>query len=357
MSRIHGVVADSVSLVVCGGSGRRGAPPDRAGAHHCPLHRGQVSEVAHHETQPKAICMLLLLASAVLAGCGSTEASRTTADGTAGGGADSGGADSGGADSGGADSGGADSGGADSGGADSGGADSGGADSGPTNYAVELAGSQFSFVDVGNVPIPSDFTLELWVKVETDQPAGEPVILSKETEGDPQNQFRVGLHDGHLVFIMTDATGDSGGMYDGGYLLTTADQVATNVWLHLAITKADSTFVFYLNGSAQTSFTTTVPLSHTGSDAMRLGGHDSAAPNWFHGTVDELRLWREARSKADIVADMLLPIASSRSDFASLGGYWKFDEGTGEEAADARGSWNGTLSSASWVTPGAPLQY
>ena len=230
---------------------------------------------------------------------------------------------------------------------------------GAVNHAVELAGNQFSYVDVGNVPIPADFTLEVWTKVAATQSAGtDHMMIVKDTSFVSENQFRIYLWNGYLMFMMTDPTGQDGGLFTGTTSsLRTAEPVATEVWLHFAITKAGTTFVLYLNGSPQTTATTTVNLSHAGNVTMRFGGRNSVDDTWFHGAVDEVRLWNVARSATDIQADMAHPIASSRADFTSLVAYWKLDEGAGAVTADARGTFYGVLSSSSWLTPGAPLQY
>jgi hypothetical protein len=230
---------------------------------------------------------------------------------------------------------------------------------GAINHAVELAGSQSSYLDVGNVPIPADFTLEVWTRVAASQSSGtDHMMIVKDTSFVSQNQFRVFLRNGYLMFMMSDPTGQDGGLFAGmTSAVRTAEPVATEVWLHLAITKAGTSFVLYLNGSPQTRFTTAVNLSHAGNVTMRFGGRNGTDNTWFRGAVDEVRLWNVARSASDIQADMARSIASSRADFTSLVAYWKLDEGTGALTADARSTFDGVLSSVSWLTPGAPLQY
>src|SRR5581483_327008 len=77
----------------------------------------------------------------------------------------------------------------------------------------------------------------------------------------------------------------------------------------------------------------------------------------FNGSVDEVRVWNAALSQSTIANWMNEPIVSTHPNYASLAGYWKFDEGTGSTTADSSGNNHaGTLvNSPTWITSFASI--
>jgi hypothetical protein len=224
-------------------------------------------------------------------------------------------------------------------------------------HAVELAGSQASYVDVGDVAIPDDFTFEFWLNISPTQPSDvDHIILTKDTDV-LENQLRFGLRDGYLYFAMTNPSGQDGGFWTGtGYALRSTSAPTYDAWTHLAVTKSGQTFVLYVDGAVQMSMTATVAMSHSSSTPLRFGGRNLTTPSWFHGVIDEVRIWNTPRSAAEIASDRVRTIRTTHPAYASLVAYWRLDEGSGATTSDSRGTWDGVLSLATWVTPGAPVQ-
>jgi hypothetical protein len=64
--------------------------------------------------------------------------------------------------------------------------------------------------------------------------------------------------------------------------------------------------------------------THAAQDELWIGSRQATGNNqWFHGAIDEVRVWNVARSGVEIAAAMSVPLAGSEP---GLIGYWRFDE-------------------------------
>ena len=99
---------------------------------------------------------------------------------------------------------------------------------------------------------------------------------------------------------------------------------------------AGSTATVFVNGTAIKGGPFSGNLSIDESElVIGRGDPDYSSGEYFHGAVDEIRIWKVARSQPEIQATM--------SDFISgkepgLVAYWNFDDGT---AQDLSGHGNG----------------
>jgi hypothetical protein len=76
-----------------------------------------------------------------------------------------------------------------------------------------------------------------------------------------------------------------------------------NTWTHVAITYDGATQRIYINGDLVASRAQTGPIA-VGNGALRIGGNNSFANEFFRGMVDEVRIYNRALSAAEIAADM-----------------------------------------------------
>jgi hypothetical protein len=219
-------------------------------------------------------------------------------------------------------------------------------------YAIEVAGTS-SYVLVGDMDIPVNFTIEAWFR--TSMPTKEQVILGKDSNTAGENQWRLGLSEGLLYFMMSDPNGAHGGLWTGFYELKSQAIVPANTWLHAAATKNGNLFTLYLNGVMQAAHTATTTLTHAGAAGLFFGGHTGTLTDYLVGAVDEVRLWSVPRSGSEILGAMDHVVSPSDPSFSNLAHYWQLDEGTGTMTVDLRGSVHGILSQATWITPGAPI--
>lgn len=83
----------------------------------------------------------------------------------------------------------------------------------------------------------------------------------------------------------------------------------------------------------------------------RVAANGTGADGVFAGLIDEVRLWKTARTQAQIQGAMHAEVPSTDPAWSNLQDYWPFDEGNGTMTADRSGGHPGTLvGGPSWVT-------
>jgi hypothetical protein len=91
-------------------------------------------------------------------------------------------------------------------------------------------------------------------------------------------------------------------------LTSSTTALPVNVWTHVAATYDGSQLRVYVNAVQVASVAATGNiLASTG--AMRIGGNTIWANEWFHGIIDEVRIYNRALSPSELEADMAAPIA------------------------------------------------
>jgi hypothetical protein len=217
-------------------------------------------------------------------------------------------------------------------------------------WAVALPTSPASWIEVGALAIPADFTIEAWVFPTA---TGERVIVSKDKNGDGNNQFRLGLSGGKAYFMETDASGNDGGLWkSGAYQLASPSALPLSKWTHVAVTKAGKAFSLLIDGVVVKSFTASATITHAGTQPFRIGAREAA--DALVGAIDEVRLWNVARTADAIACDRARGVGPGTAQYASLVAYWPIDDGSGTKVHDALGLHDGTFSgSPGWSAPGA----
>lgn len=107
--------------------------------------------------------------------------------------------------------------------------------------------------------------------------------------------------------------GDGG--FPSGHARTSSEQWARgtgalplNTWSHVAVTYDGATIRTYVNGvQVGTKAQTGALVSST--QPLRFGG-DAVWPEWFQGTLDEIRVYDRALTAAEIGADMTRPVTT-----------------------------------------------
>ena len=215
-------------------------------------------------------------------------------------------------------------------------------------FALQFKGN---YVDMGSIPIPADFTLEAWINPTS--AGGETYVVAEDERNQGQGEFRLGLADGgKLFFMMSDSSGSSHGLFNNGYALETSSAIPLGVWTHVAVVKNGAAFALAVNGVSAATFAASASFVHGGPAvnfrvASRVDTNGTAPNGTFDGIIDEVRLWSTPRTAAQILQNMSTEIPASS---AGLFAYWRFDEGTGQSAADDKTGYPGTLvSNPQWV--------
>lgn len=206
--------------------------------------------------------------------------------------------------------------------------------SGPTTYATRPL--------ISNVV--DNYTMEIWAKWNGTVPSG--------------NDMQILFYNGHTgnggygILLRPEGTLDIL-MGNTGNLFTSA-KLIPGIWQHIAIVRSAGTSKLYLNGVeyAVTGYLG-VPKNPntTPGNLTSVGGGESNNLK-FYGALDEAKFWTVARTATQIQADMK---NCTEGPATGLLGYWSFNEGAGNTAAD--GSGNGytfNLTDAAWNTLGAP---
>lgn len=192
-------------------------------------------------------------------------------------------------------------------------------ESGSSQYASIVDGSQTG-LDLAN-----DFSIEAWIRLESTGAA--KIIAAKYDLSDRAYSFFVTATNNLQIEVSDDGSNSA-----GHFLRFTTDSAIDNefLWNHVAVTFDISaeTSVFYLNSSVMSN-------SITSGTGIGAGLKNSAAPfslgvwdisgtaaRFFDGKIDDVRVWNDIRSGAEIAANYKTELVGNE---AGLVGYWKLN--------------------------------
>ncbi|WP_016955192.1 PA14 domain-containing protein [Catenovulum agarivorans] len=203
--------------------------------------------------------------------------------------------------------------------------------------ALTLSGSTFAtpkadLPTMNKAVFDGDFTIEFWVNPHDNSTLyGNRVLdisASASNNGNFRNNLLVGLNgEGKKPeFYILDSTINSSDPYPR---LLATQPLADNEWQHIALTfdRSENTATFYINGQfAGARYDMPLPRS-IDRDWSFLGAtfwNDSLGGSSYkkNFSIDELRIWREARTQAQIRNNMNQAFTSAQSN---LEYYLKFD--------------------------------
>jgi len=195
-----------------------------------------------------------------------------------------------------------------------------------TDYALLYDGNDDYVVvtDHPSLDITAAITIEAWIKKTRNvQWAG---ILTKGTGKGSDllapNNYTL-HHDslGGLIFT---------GIQD--IIIQSRMTTPLNEWHHVAMTWDGSFVRFYFDGVLDNAAVTALTGTLVPNDSSLVIGADFPGGDEYHaGTLDEVRLWRIARTQAEIQAGLNTPLIGNET---GLVGYWRLDEGAGLLARD-----------------------
>jgi hypothetical protein len=185
-------------------------------------------------------------------------------------------------------------------------------------------------------------TIEYWFKGSS--------LQSAVRQQDDFNYIVAGWSGIHILSV---DGGTSSGVSVGG-------AATDGNWHHVAMTwqrNSSNGFTSYLDGSIvnqRASADVSIPVI---SDDVLFGSFHGSS-EWTNGVLDEIRIWKVARTQQQIRENMHRQVNTADPD---LLGYWEFDEGGGTTTVDHAQSKDATLnnfdmtSSSGWVQSTIPL--
>jgi len=212
--------------------------------------------------------------------------------------------------------------------------------------------SEVQFGNFGS--IPQRGSIEFWLK--TMYNSGNRIIFSTSEV----NTYWKGINifqNGNYLYLLI---GNDAGSYYSYYTITS--NVSTNQWHHVAVSwdiSQNSIWTYYdgnvySDGLYNPNWPSTLPN-------VRLGaGYYNSSSYYFPGIVDELRIWREKRSQADIKKYMSQALIKPSTDLIGLWGFNESSVNTVYNFAD--NNFNGSLinvnsvvSTANIIDPGISI--
>lgn len=171
---------------------------------------------------------------------------------------------------------------------------------------------------------PPNWTMEFWFKAN-DLPSFADGMVGE------QNNPRVtwgGSSSGDRSPIV---------QFLAGYNTLSSGSLEIGKWYHVAATAENATssnpkLSLYVDGELQQQII--APTSSFPFESMLyLGRRDNTT--YFNGEIDDVRVWEEARTQDEIRNNMGKTFTESENNLA---GYWRFDEGSGDETENLMGS-------------------
>ena len=189
------------------------------------------------------------------------------------------------------------------------------------NFALQFDGAS-QFVDMGSPPefrMNLAVTIEAWIKPSV--LSGERPILAKENANGRQNAYELLLFEGQLRFQASDGSAGCCGA-QGWFPATGKTVLQPGLWRHVAGVYDGKQIAVYLDGVLEGAMAFNRPMPDV-PFTVKVGLNSMAAPRFFGGTIDEVRLWNRVRTQTEILTDMN---RSLRGNEPGLVGYWTLDE-------------------------------
>jgi len=220
------------------------------------------------------------------------------------------------------------------------------------NKALSFSSSFVRIPDNNLLDLTSKWTLEAWVKPLDASTGADQDIISKWA----------GVTTASYI-LQIDATGKLRLVTNNGVtqsIILSNGTLGDRTWHHVAATFSNGTVRLYINGALDRTVSgVLIPLIST--EPVAFGREGTFSGGTYSGVIDEIRIWNVVRSGSQIARSITRRLAGTET---GLVGYWRFDEGSGQTAADATGhGLNGRLGETttvdawdpSWTSSAAPV--
>jgi len=196
---------------------------------------------------------------------------------------------------------------------------------------LELSSSQYAWcADSASLSITGDISIEMWVKLEqlSSTATSTFTLATKYQEASNYSfYFNIQTSDKLRFFYTSDGNNVNYTYFTADAATFTAADVG--VWVHIAITVDVSakTAVMYKNGSVVADSATdggagATAIADTGA-RFEIGSSTNGSTDYFDGLIDEVRVWNDIRSEAEIIANMKQDVSAGED---GLAGYWQLED-------------------------------
>lgn len=192
------------------------------------------------------------------------------------------------------------------------------------------------YIDLGNIFDDLEFpiTVSAWIFIEPNTQYILPVLVSQDN-APLYNGFWFCLSQTNLFFEYGDGGGEQNPAFRRGKSARIQNPAGRWIYISAVIRGADD-IQLYANGhnvgGAYTGSSTKPMASNYPEDVAKIGYlYTNSVTHRFKGMIDELRVWKRARSQQEIRETMCQRLKGNEPD---LIGYWNFDETEGEILKD-----------------------
>lgn len=203
---------------------------------------------------------------------------------------------------------------------------------------IEVSSQQRAYAaDSADLSITGDISIELWINLEQ-LPSTYGSIMYLISKAGSWKGFNVYIHsaDDTLWFQYVEGTNDYA-IEDSDAAIVTAGDVGN--WVHLAVTADVSAqdIILYKNGSpvASTVNDQGATAIVDSADTFDIGRNTEAANGSYDGKMDDIRVWNDIRSGAEISDNYQTQLNGNETGLVA---YWMLnntvtDEGEGTDPA------------------------
>ncbi|MBT3197641.1 MAG: hypothetical protein HN344_07940, partial [Gammaproteobacteria bacterium] len=198
-----------------------------------------------------------------------------------------------------------------------------------STVSVSLDGTDDYIVvaDHAALDISGNLTLEGWFRPT--EAVGIEILAARWNYTNSERSFQLYLSEGEIFYNLSDDGINS--ISSGG---GTGASLAVDNWAHVALVydQTSGAIHTYVDGALlhtrliSDSENPAFSSIHTGSSDLLFGDQQVGHGAYFQGQMDEVRLWSEARSQAEIQDNQYQELAGSENN---LNGYWRLNEGFG----------------------------
>lgn len=198
-------------------------------------------------------------------------------------------------------------------------------------------GDYVEIADHANLEFDTNsFSVEAWAYADSDSSNDWRNIVSKKqgTGSSAGWLLRLSKTDGALYPTLFVADGSSSSA------AKSPTAVTEGTWYHIAgvVDRSTDTVMIYVDGELMASTSVSNMGSMSSAVDMRIGIWSTYVDDMWNGNIDDVRVWNDARSQAEIQDNMYNRLSG---DEANLVAYYSFEDGG---AADITGNGhNGTL--------------